>query len=194
MLSKSQLKKVKEQLLTQIGKSEIENKSEVISSIDSMSEAELEQFLSQNKLIRDKDTKCIFCAIIEGEADSIKVGENGESVAILEINPISRGHALVIPRIHSKNTSKKTLELAQEVAEKLKVFEPRKIEVIPKNLFGHEILNILPIYHSESIDSERKPADAKELEKIQETLPNTLPRNTNIAITFKIILTNTFIF
>lgn len=169
MLSKTQLAKVKGQLIEQIDKSDIKNKEEIKSSIDSMNEQELEQFLKQNKLIREND-KCIFCTIVDKESESVIVGENEEAIAILEINPISKGHSLVIPKTHSKEIPKKALELAQETAEKLKILEPKKIDVIPKNMFGHEILNILPIYSSENLDSERSPANPEALKKIQEQL------------------------
>ena len=46
---------------------------------------------------------CIFCKIIAGELPAEKVAENEHTVAFMDINPWTRGHALVIPREHSKN-------------------------------------------------------------------------------------------
>ena len=46
---------------------------------------------------------CIFCKIIAGELPAEKVAEDEHTVAFLDINPWTRGHALVIPREHSKN-------------------------------------------------------------------------------------------
>lgn len=43
---------------------------------------------------------CIFCKIIRGEISSTKVYEDAEFVAFLDINPVSPGHTLVIPKIH----------------------------------------------------------------------------------------------
>jgi histidine triad (HIT) family protein len=43
---------------------------------------------------------CIFCAIVAGEAPSRTIYEDGEAVAFLDINPVTRGHVLVVPRRH----------------------------------------------------------------------------------------------
>jgi histidine triad (HIT) family protein len=45
--------------------------------------------------------KCIFCAIVEGSIPSRKVREDERTFAFLDINPLTRGHTLVIPRRHS---------------------------------------------------------------------------------------------
>jgi histidine triad (HIT) family protein len=46
---------------------------------------------------------CIFCKIVAGELPSEIVQENQHTVAFMDINPWTRGHALVIPRNHSPN-------------------------------------------------------------------------------------------
>jgi histidine triad (HIT) family protein len=43
---------------------------------------------------------CIFCKIIAGEIPSKKVFEDQIILAILDINPISEGHSLIIPKKH----------------------------------------------------------------------------------------------
>jgi histidine triad (HIT) family protein len=43
---------------------------------------------------------CIFCKIVRGEIPSAKVLENEKVLAFLDINPVSKGHTLVIPKIH----------------------------------------------------------------------------------------------
>ena len=44
---------------------------------------------------------CIFCAIAAGEGPAEIVQEDERTVAFMDINPWTRGHALVIPRAHS---------------------------------------------------------------------------------------------
>lgn len=44
---------------------------------------------------------CIFCKIIKGDIPSQKVYEDDKTFAFLDINPISKGHTLVIPKKHS---------------------------------------------------------------------------------------------
>ncbi|KFY17876.1 hypothetical protein V492_00336 [Pseudogymnoascus sp. VKM F-4246] len=43
---------------------------------------------------------CIFCKIIKGDIPSFKLFESDKVLAFLDINPLSRGHALVIPKFH----------------------------------------------------------------------------------------------
>jgi histidine triad (HIT) family protein len=46
-------------------------------------------------------TDCIFCKIVAGELPSYVVGESERAVAFADINPATRGHSLVIPRVHA---------------------------------------------------------------------------------------------
>jgi histidine triad (HIT) family protein len=46
---------------------------------------------------------CLFCKIVAGELPSERVQEDEHTVAFMDINPWTRGHALVIPRSHSAN-------------------------------------------------------------------------------------------
>ncbi|EPE02734.1 hit family protein 1 [Ophiostoma piceae UAMH 11346] len=45
---------------------------------------------------------CIFCKIIKGEIPCFKLLETDKTLAFLDINPLSRGHALVIPKYHGE--------------------------------------------------------------------------------------------
>ena len=46
---------------------------------------------------------CIFCKIIKGEIPSFKVYEDDRVFAFEDINPISEGHTLVIPKRHAQD-------------------------------------------------------------------------------------------
>ncbi|MDY6935282.1 MAG: HIT family protein [Spirochaetota bacterium] len=46
---------------------------------------------------------CIFCKIIDGDLPSHKVYEDKDVTAFLDIFPVSRGHTVVVPRIHCLN-------------------------------------------------------------------------------------------
>lgn len=49
---------------------------------------------------------CIFCKIIEGELPSYKVYEDEMTLAFLDINPVSDGHVLVVPKLHEQFVEK----------------------------------------------------------------------------------------
>jgi histidine triad (HIT) family protein len=48
-----------------------------------------------------RDPNCIFCKIVAGELPATIVDEDERTIAFMDINPATRGHALVIPRAHS---------------------------------------------------------------------------------------------
>ncbi|KAI9052539.1 hypothetical protein LZ554_003882 [Drepanopeziza brunnea f. sp. 'monogermtubi'] len=45
---------------------------------------------------------CIFCKIVKGDIPSFKLFESDKVFAFLDINPLSKGHALVIPKFHGE--------------------------------------------------------------------------------------------
>jgi histidine triad (HIT) family protein len=49
------------------------------------------------------DPDCIFCKIVAGELPATVVDEDERTIAFMDIAPATRGHALVIPRIHSRD-------------------------------------------------------------------------------------------
>jgi histidine triad (HIT) family protein len=44
---------------------------------------------------------CVFCAIVAGAAPAIRIHEDDDYLAILDVRPIVRGHVLVIPKVHT---------------------------------------------------------------------------------------------
>lgn len=49
------------------------------------------------------DPDCLFCKIAAGEIPSQRIDEDERTIAFMDINPATRGHALVIPRTHARN-------------------------------------------------------------------------------------------
>ncbi len=43
---------------------------------------------------------CIFCKIASGEIPSVKVYESDRVLAFLDVNPMAKGHVLVVPKTH----------------------------------------------------------------------------------------------
>ncbi|UNL85559.1 HIT family protein [Priestia koreensis] len=63
------------------------------------------------------DENCIFCKIINGEIPASKVFENEHVIAFLDISQVTKGHTLVIPKIHKKDVYELTPEIARNVFE-----------------------------------------------------------------------------
>ncbi len=49
------------------------------------------------------DPDCIFCKIVAGELPGQIVDQDERTVSFMDINPATRGHALVIPRRHARD-------------------------------------------------------------------------------------------
>jgi histidine triad (HIT) family protein len=43
---------------------------------------------------------CLFCKIVAGDIPSTRLYDDSDVIVILDVNPISRGHSLVIPKHH----------------------------------------------------------------------------------------------
>lgn len=50
-----------------------------------------------------KDNNCIFCKLASGEIPTATLYEDEEFRVILDANPASKGHALIIPKEHYAN-------------------------------------------------------------------------------------------
>ncbi len=44
---------------------------------------------------------CVFCMIRDGKIPSAKVYDDQRTLAFMDINPLSRGHCLVVPKAHA---------------------------------------------------------------------------------------------
>jgi histidine triad (HIT) family protein len=49
------------------------------------------------------DPDCIFCKIVAGEIPAEKVQEDEHTIAFMDLNPWTRGHALVVARNHAND-------------------------------------------------------------------------------------------
>ena len=58
---------------------------------------------------------CIFCRIVQGELPSTRIYEDADVLAFLDINPVSSGHTLVIPKGHYATL----LDIPEDIAAKM---------------------------------------------------------------------------
>ena len=74
-----------------------------------------------------KDNNCIFCKIANGEIPSRTIEENEMLRVVLDVSPATKGHALILPKEHSRNlydlpdeTATEVVKMAKKVALKMK--------------------------------------------------------------------------
>ena len=84
-------------------------------------------------------SNCIFCSIIKGDIPCAKVYEDEHVLAFLDLSQVTKGHTLVIPKVHKENVYELTPDIAKHIFEAVpKIANAIKAEY---NLIGLNILN-----------------------------------------------------
>jgi histidine triad (HIT) family protein len=103
---------------------------------------------------------CIFCKIIKGELPSRKLIENDQVIGILDNNPATEGHSLIIPKRHVTYWNElnywetaKVFNTAKKVAKQLKkAFKPDYICVfIRGGRIKHTHVVLFPSYDGDKL-------------------------------------------
>ena len=104
---------------------------------------------------------CIFCKIVAGQAEAYRVYEDELSLAILDINPFSRGHCLVIPRRHvpwwhdlAREEVESLFRVARTVADKImKAYSPDFVAMYARGRrIPHTHIFLVPTYKGDPLD------------------------------------------
>ena len=119
----------------------------------------------------------IFTKIIEGEIPCHKVAENKSHIAFLDINPIAKGHTLVVPKRETDylfdledDLLSETILFSKKVAHAIDLaLDPIRTGVIVEGLeVPHAHIHLVPIYHEGQNVSLRNKVDVSsdEMKKI----------------------------
>ncbi len=82
---------------------------------------------------------CIFCKIVNGDIPCSKIYEEQRILAFMDINPLSPGHCLVIPKEHHATLIDCPSDLLAELASRLPAIAQAVIAVT--NADGYNLLN-----------------------------------------------------
>lgn len=85
-----------------------------------------------------RDENCIFCKLANGEIPTATLYEDDDFRVILDANPASKGHALIIPKEHYANL----YELDDELAAKVLVLAKKMITKLT-DILGCDGYNIV---------------------------------------------------
>jgi histidine triad (HIT) family protein len=125
----------------------------------------------------------LFTKIIKGEIPCYKIAENELFIAFLDILPVAKGHALVVPKkeidyiFDLPDTELKELNLfAKEVASKIQAVVPCKkigISVIGLEV-PHVHMHLIPInnIHDMNFEKERLKFTAEEYTELAQKISN----------------------
>lgn len=107
----------------------------------------------------------IFSKIIAGEIPSYKVAEDEQYYAFLDINPLTKGHTLVVPKKEvdyifdlDDETLKGMILFAKKVAARLKEkIECKRVAVVVLGLeVAHAHIHLIPINSENDVDFHRE--------------------------------------
>ena len=119
---------------------------------------------------------CIFCKIVAGEMPAEIVQEDEHTLAFMDINPWTRGHALVIPRTHSRNLYEvgdddlgRTMAAAKRLAERMR----ERLDTDGVNLLNacepaawqtvfHFHVHVIPRYEDDPLQVPTRPREAEQ--------------------------------
>jgi len=171
-LTKEQIQNLKEQLSGQIQHLPPEQKKQAQEQIDSLSPEALELMLKQQM---QQKTQEVFRSIINKKIPSIVIDENKFALAVLDINPISQGHAIIIPKVQAKTSTEipnQALSLAKKISKRIiNKLKAKSTEIQTEFKFNEIIINVIPIYEQKlSLSSPRSKASMEELEKIAQKI------------------------
>lgn len=119
----------------------------------------------------------IFSKIVAGEIPAYKVAENGKFLAFLDINPLAKGHTLVIPKKETDyifdiedELYKDLFVFAKKVAKGIgKVIECKKVGITVIGLeVPHAHIHLIPLQSVHDMEFSKKKLNLskEELEEI----------------------------
>lgn len=109
---------------------------------------------------------CLFCKIVRGDLPSHAVYEDEHTYAFLDINPVSRGHTLVIPKSHAETLTEMDERETQAVFRTVRnltakieaELDPQGVNLLQNNgdAAGQEVehvhVHIIPRYPNDGFD------------------------------------------
>ncbi len=133
-----------------------------------------------------RDPDCIFCQIVAGEQPATIIAEDEHTISFMDINPATRGHALVVPRAHAQDLLSIGVEELQATiaaAQRLAAMVKERLGADGVNVINscgaaawqtvfHFHLHVIPRYHQDPLrlpwtprpgDPEQITATAREL-------------------------------
>ena len=136
------------------------------------------------------DPDCIFCSIVAGKIPCFKLYEDEITIAFMDINPASEGHALVIPKAHDANVHDisesaiiATVLTAKKIAAALnKTLDPDGLNLLQCNGTGaaqsvmHFHMHVLPRKNGDNLKLNwgLEPGNMEDIGKLAERIRQNL--------------------
>ena len=77
-----------------------------------------------------RDPDCVFCKIVAESIPSVKIYEDEHALSFLDIAPLAKGHALVVPRNHARQVEHLSEKDNEKLWEMVRIVVPRLTEAM----------------------------------------------------------------
>jgi histidine triad (HIT) family protein len=136
--------------------------------------------------VPDADPNCIFCKVVAGELPSEQIDSDERTITVMDINPATRGHAVVITRTHGENLSAVSdedalaaMQAARRVVDRMRAtLEPAGFNILHnigraawQSIF-HFHVHVVPRYEDDPLELPwvPEPADPAELARVADVI------------------------
>ena len=169
---------IREQLREQVNSLPEDKKAQALQQIATLSPEALEELVKQSKEraeTSNDEKQSIFRMIAEKKIPSTILAETPKALALLDINPISDGHTLIIPKKPIKKATgipPSLFQLAKRIGKRIiRKVKAKSIEITTQEAFGETIIHIIPEYkEKKSLTSPRTKATPEQLIAFQHKL------------------------
>lgn len=140
--------------------------------------------MSPEELAQYQKKNCIFCHIISGKVKSRKVYEDENVLAVLDINPASEGHVLLLPKEHfvimpqmDEDLISHMFTVAKQISHKLlKTLKAKGTNIFVANgaVAGqkapHFMIHIIPRMENDGLDLSLPENEAGDIDEVADKL------------------------
>jgi len=136
--------------------------------------------------VAERDPNCIFCKVVAGEIPGEQIDSDDRTMTVLDINPATRGHAVVITRAHVADLFEvddenllAAMRAARRVAERMRAtLQPAGFNILHnigraawQSIF-HFHVHVIPRYEDDPLQLPwvPGPADPADLAQVAEQI------------------------
>lgn len=174
-------------MMEQLDENQVHRLNEISKLPKEQQQLELQKFLStlspeQMEFLKSQQKQqCIFCSIVEYQVPHYRIYEDNSFIGILDINPASKGHVIIIPKKHYKFINEVHEDFSipiKKITDKIyQALETDTSIIISNGLnagqkLNHVSIHVIPRYENDNInlDWHSNKANEEELKELSQKL------------------------
>ena len=182
------IEQIRANILEQLSKYPEEQIKEIREQIENATDEELEEFVLNSKTGQNVQGKCVFCEIAVGNIETVKIYEDKDIMAVMDVMPGAKGQIIVFPKKHNQFIQEVDDNVLNKIFYFIKNISPVLVKVL--NVLGisiyiaqgqsagqnvsHFSVNIIPRYEKDEqnvvFNWKREKKELSELKKIADKI------------------------